>query len=116
MSNYRIVTLGGQGRNGRLVGHVTRVHAAVYDLATLTVTLDTAQRLDIHNVYRLVVIGKSPRGLMSAAGVPLDSQGNAGPGAGLCRSHHGQAAGRASSLVRGSAEDSAACRRLITSR
>ncbi|MFI5459447.1 MAG: IPT/TIG domain-containing protein [Isosphaerales bacterium] len=78
--NYRIVTIGGRGKNGALVGHVTRVRAAVYDQATLTVTLYPAQRLDIHNLYRVTVNGTTPSGLTSATGVPLDGQGNGTPG------------------------------------
>ncbi len=73
--NFRIVTLGGKGKNGNLVGHVTRVNAAVYDSSTLTVTLFTAQRLDIHNLYQLTVNGTTPSGLTGATGVPLAGQG-----------------------------------------
>ena len=80
VSNYQIVTMGGRGRNGDLVGHVTAVRAAVYDPATLTVTLHPSQRLDFHNIYRLTVDGGTPKGLMGATGVPLDSQGAGAPG------------------------------------
>ena len=80
MDNYQIVTMGGRGRNGALVGHVTRVRAAVYDPASLTVTLYPSQRLDFHNTYRLTVDGGTPKGLMGATGVPLDSQGAGTPG------------------------------------
>jgi Bacterial Ig-like domain len=80
VNNYQIVTLGGRGRNGDLVGHVTRVRAAVYDAASLTVTLYPSQRLDFHNVYRLTVDGGIPQGLTGASGVPLDSQGDGAPG------------------------------------
>jgi autotransporter-associated beta strand protein len=80
VNNYQIVTMGGRGRNGDLVGHVTPVRAAVYDPASLTVTLYPSQRLDFHNVYRLTVDGGTPKGLMGATGVPLDSQGTGTPG------------------------------------
>jgi IPT/TIG domain len=80
VNNYQIVTLGGRGRNGNLVGHVTRVRAAVYNPANLTVTLYPIQRLDFHNVYRLTVDGGTPKGLMGASNVPLDSQGDGAPG------------------------------------
>jgi autotransporter-associated beta strand protein len=76
MNNYKIVTLGGRGRNSGAVGHLTRVRAARYDPSTLTVTLYPRQRLDFHNVYRLKVDGMKPNGLKSAAGLPLDSRGN----------------------------------------
>jgi len=74
VNNYQIVTLGGHGKNGSLVGHVTRVRAAVYNPATLTVTLHTAQRLDLHNRYQLTVNGKTPTGLRGATGVALAGQ------------------------------------------
>ena len=80
VNNYQIVTRGGRGRNGSLVGHVTRVRAAVYNPASLTVTLYPSQLLDFHNVYRLIVDGGTPKGLMGATGVPLDSQGDGSPG------------------------------------
>ena len=76
MHNFKIVTLGGKGKNGNLVGHVTRVSAAVYDSSTLTVTLFTSQRLDIHNLYQLTVNGMTPSGLTGATGVPLAGQGD----------------------------------------
>jgi hypothetical protein len=80
VNNYQIVTMGGKGRNGALVGHVTRVGAAVYNPANLTVTLHPRGRLDFHNVYRLIVEGGAPNGLRSATGIPLDSHGNGDPG------------------------------------
>ena len=64
VNNYQIVTMGGRGRNGNLVGHVTAVRAAIYDPASLTVTLYPIQRLDFHNTYRLTVDGGTPKGLM----------------------------------------------------
>ncbi len=79
VNNYQFVTMGGRGKNGNLIGHVTRVRAAVYDPATLTVTLYPSSRLNIHNVYRLTVNGKTSKGLMGATGVPLDSQGKGTP-------------------------------------
>src|SRR5262249_50070010 len=72
-------TLGGSGVGGKNVGHVTRVKAAVYDPATLTVTLFMAQRLDLHNQYRLTVNGMTPSGITGASGTPLAGQGR-GPG------------------------------------
>ena len=80
VNNYQIVTLGGRGKNGRLIGHVTPVASAVYDPATLTVTLFPAQRLDIHNLYQLTVDGMPPGGLTGATGVPLAGQVNGVPG------------------------------------
>ena len=76
VNNYQIVALGGGEKDGVLVGHVTRVRAAVYNPSTLTVTLYPRQRLDIHNFYRLTVDGATPEGLRSASGIPFDSHGN----------------------------------------
>jgi hypothetical protein len=80
VNNYKIVTLGGPGRGGNLVGHVTPVRAAIYDPSSLTVTLYPVGRLDFHNVYRLTVEGATPSGVKSATGVPLGGQGNGDPG------------------------------------
>jgi hypothetical protein len=75
VSNYHFVTLGGYGKDANLIGHVTPVRAAVYDPATFTVTLYTAQRLNIHNLYRLTVNGTTPRSLKGATGMPLAGEG-----------------------------------------
>jgi IPT/TIG domain len=80
VNNYQILTMGGIARNAALAGHITRVKAAVYNPATLTVTLHTAQRLDIHKRYRLTVRGAIPNGLKGATGIPLVGRGN-GPAA-----------------------------------
>jgi hypothetical protein len=80
VNNYQIITMGGRGRNGDLVGHVTRVRAAIYDPANLTVTVYPSKRLDFHNIYRLTIDGGTSKGLMGATGVPLDSQGDGAPG------------------------------------
>ena len=60
VKNYRIVTMGGRGRNVVLVGQVTPVRAAVYNPASLTVTLHPIRRMDFHNIYRLTVDGRTP--------------------------------------------------------
>ncbi len=75
VKNYRIVTLGGRGKDGSLIGHVTLVRLAVYDPLTFTVTLHPAQRLDLHNFYRLTVNGMMPDGLTNATGLRLAGQG-----------------------------------------
>jgi hypothetical protein len=75
VNNYQIVTLGGPGKFGNLIGHVTLVSAAVYDPATFTVTLFPVQKLDIHNFYQLTVNGTTPGGLTGVTGVPLAGQG-----------------------------------------
>ncbi len=80
VANYRIVTLGGPGRGGSLHGHVTKVRKAVYSAESGAVTLYMAQRLDIHNLYRITINGSATSGLMSADGVPLDGAGDGIPG------------------------------------
>jgi hypothetical protein len=78
VNNYHIVTIGRRERNAPLLPHVTRVIAAAYNPANLTVTLHTAQRLSIHERYRLTV-NANPNGLRGATGVPLVGQRNATP-------------------------------------
>jgi CSLREA domain-containing protein len=77
LANYRIVTLGGPGRGGSKVGHVTRVKRAIYDPSTYTVTLLPADRLDIHNRYKLTVNGSTATGLKGAGGLMLDGDSDA---------------------------------------
>ena len=71
VNNYRLATLGGPGRDGSRVGRSIGVLTAVYDPSALTVTLRPAERLDIHNAYRLTVNGTAPAGLAGPTGVPL---------------------------------------------
>jgi hypothetical protein len=78
--NYRIVNLGGPGRDGNLVGQRIRVRSAIYDPATLTVTLYPAEQLDVHNFYRLTVVGTGPNGLTDKTGFLLDGVGKGQPG------------------------------------
>ncbi len=80
LANYRIVTLGGPGRGGSLKGHVTRVRKAVYDPVTNTVTLHMAQRMDIHNRYRITITGTAPYGLMGSDDALLAGAGTGDPG------------------------------------
>jgi hypothetical protein len=79
-NNYVFVTLGGPGRGGLRIGHVIRVSRAVYDPATNSVFLYPAERLDIHNFYRLTVNGTAPNGLTDTAGNLLDGKGDGKPG------------------------------------
>jgi streptogramin lyase len=69
--NYRLVNP--HGRPGRIV-------AAVYQPSTLTVTLHLAQRLDIHRVYTLTVVGTPPNGVRDTTGKLLDGAGTGHPG------------------------------------
>ena len=75
----------GRARETRSGGHVTLVRAAVYDPATLTVTLIPAERLSVHKLYRLTINGTTSRGLTGLSGIPLDSQGNGMPGTNYVR-------------------------------
>ena len=57
LDNYRVVSLGGPGRGGNLIGHVTPVSKAVYNPAARSVVLYMAQLMDIHNLYRITITG-----------------------------------------------------------
>jgi hypothetical protein len=80
VSNYRITTLGGHGRGGTLVGHTTAIKKAVYDPSTFSVTLVPADRLDIHNRYRLTVNGTTRTGVRDPSGLLLDEKVSGDPG------------------------------------
>jgi uncharacterized repeat protein (TIGR01451 family) len=71
--NYLIVDLAGARRR-------IRVSSATYNLATRTVTLRPAHRLNLHHLFRLTVIGTGPGGVTDDSGNPLDSQGSGDPG------------------------------------
>jgi hypothetical protein len=77
VQDYRIVTVGGRGRGGKFAGRSIAIRKAIYNPSSLTVTLVPAQRLDIHNTYRLTVDGTDPTGVHGATGLPLDG-GNQG--------------------------------------
>jgi hypothetical protein len=63
--NYRIVAPD---------GHRIKVRRAVYDPANLTVTLHFAERLSIHQVYRVTVIGTGQQGITNTQRQLLDSE------------------------------------------
>jgi hypothetical protein len=71
--SYQIVAL---GRSHRRI----RLKSAVYDSATRTVTLSPERRLNLHNRFRLTVLGTGPRGVTDAVGDALDGLGNGDPG------------------------------------
>jgi IPT/TIG domain len=71
VNNYQIVTSDARGKIGKRI----RVRAAVCDSATFTVTVDPAQKLSLHKLYRLTVNGLTPGGLTGATGVPLAGRG-----------------------------------------
>ena len=48
------------------------IKSAVYDPATLTVTLHPSQRISIHHTYKLIVDGTAPHGLTNTLGQLLD--------------------------------------------
>jgi hypothetical protein len=62
-ANYRII-----GPSGRVLG----IRSAVYDPATLTVTLHPIGRINIHHTYKLIVDGTAPHGLTNTSGELLD--------------------------------------------
>jgi IPT/TIG domain len=80
VNNYQILTMDGQ---------VIPVNSAVYDPATLTVTLVPTQRLSLDIFYQLTVNGTAPNGLTGATGVLLDGAGNGAPGSNFVRMFSG---------------------------
>jgi uncharacterized repeat protein (TIGR01451 family) len=71
--NYRIVALEGEGQRIRIEG-------AAYDSAAHTVTLSLARRLNLHNRFRLTVIGTGQGGVTDAFGDGLDGLRTGDPG------------------------------------
>ncbi len=67
-----------------------RVKSAVYDPANHTVTLRTAKRLNLNQVYQITVNGMAPPGLRNVSGVLLDGQGNGQPGSNFATSFAGR--------------------------
>ena len=61
-------------------GGVYRIRSAIYDPATLTVTLHPFRRINLHHRYKLIVVGTDPGGLTSAQGQLLDGADNGQPG------------------------------------
>jgi uncharacterized repeat protein (TIGR01451 family) len=71
--NYRVVGLSGTQRT-------IRIKRALYDSATHSVTLSPLRRLNLHDRFRLTVIGTGPGGVTGALGEPLDAQQPGDPG------------------------------------
>ena len=61
-------------------GHRVPISSAVYDPATLTVTLHPCRRLNFHYGYKLTVIGTAPSGLTDTQGLLLDGNNDGKPG------------------------------------
>ena len=70
-SDYRVI-----GPAGAVIG----MKSAVYDPATLSVTLHPTQRIDIHYTYTLIVDGNAPGGLTNSQGQLLDGADDGRPG------------------------------------
>jgi uncharacterized repeat protein (TIGR01451 family)/CSLREA domain-containing protein len=77
--NYQIVSMGRTG-SGSGPDPLVRVKQALYDASTDTVTLIPVERLNLHDLFRLTVIGTGPGGVTDASGNLLDSDGGGGPG------------------------------------
>jgi IPT/TIG domain len=71
VNNYEILAMN---------GIAIPISSAVYDPATLTVTLVPSELLSLHTFYQLTVNGATPNGLTSSTGIPLDGKGNGTPG------------------------------------
>jgi hypothetical protein len=56
-------------------GHRMAIDSAAYNPATHTVTLRPHERVNIHHVYGLTVIGTRPGAITGADGSPLDPAG-----------------------------------------
>jgi hypothetical protein len=54
-------------------GRIDPINSAVYDPATMTVTLHPKSRVNFHKTYRLIVDGASPSGLADTQGLLLNS-------------------------------------------
>ena len=70
-------------RNYRIVGpgnKAVAIDSATYDPAANTVTLRPHARLDLHQRYKLTVIGTAPHGVAETSGVLLDGAGDGQPG------------------------------------
>jgi hypothetical protein len=52
----------------------------VYDDASRTMTLSPVHRLNLHNLFRLTVIGTGQSGVIDLSGNLLDGQGDGDPG------------------------------------
>ncbi|HEV3162579.1 MAG TPA: hypothetical protein VGZ22_00965 [Isosphaeraceae bacterium] len=73
VGNYQIVALGGSRRP-------IAIRSAAYDSTTSTVTLFPAQRLNVHNRFRLTVVGIGSGGVTDTFGNLLDGQKTGHPG------------------------------------
>jgi uncharacterized repeat protein (TIGR01451 family) len=73
LRNFHLVTLRGPKRTIRL-------KSAVYDAATLTVTLHPAQRLNVHMRFQLTVVGTGTSGVTDSSGNLLGAQISGQPG------------------------------------
>lgn len=78
-ANYQIVALGPMGsRSGS--DPTVRITQAVYDAGAGTVTLIPAERLNLHDLFRLTVVGTGPGGVADTSGNLLDGDGSGDAG------------------------------------
>jgi Bacterial Ig-like domain (group 3) len=70
VDDYRII-----GPGGRTIA----IKRAVYDPATLTVTLHPSQRISVHHRYKLIIDGTGPHGLTNTSGQLLDGTDSGTP-------------------------------------
>ena len=61
-------------------GHRDPIRRAVYDAATLTVSLNPKERISIHRPYQLIVNGAGRGAVSNMSGQPLDSVDAGQPG------------------------------------
>jgi virginiamycin B lyase len=73
VANYRIVALAYPRR-------AIRIGSALYDPATLTVTLTPEHRLNLHHRFRLTIKGTGPSGISDTSAKLLDGKQTGSPG------------------------------------
>jgi len=79
LASHRLDWLGDEGCGKRVVVSIP-IRSAVYDSATVSVTLKPTRRLPLHDTFWLRIRGKPPGGLKDAWGVFLDGARNGHPG------------------------------------
>ena len=69
LKNYSLVTV---PRNKKQKSKAAALAKATYDPATFTVTLRTAERVNLHHTYHLTLVGTGPNGIRNTQGELLD--------------------------------------------
>ncbi|MDG3008179.1 hypothetical protein [Paludisphaera mucosa] len=78
--NYRLVWSGRDRRPGTGDDRAVPIHRARYDSESQSVVLQPIGRLPQHGMFQLTIVGTTPNGLTSLAGIPLDGTATGLPG------------------------------------